>query len=357
MRTVLGTRSKIPLRFWPPIHPHRRRCSSLTYVRVCSLLAPCRRGASAARIRKTIFSRVLAAFALSAAVSCAKKAPPPPPPPVTEVQAGAVPDRAPLDGLDAAWDAAPEMAVPLLAQDVVEPKQAVAGTPTIGVRALIDGGRVVFRLEWTDGTEDREVGLGRFSDAVAVQLPVAAGGDVPSAQMGEPDKPVRISLWKAAWQDRPADVGAEQAGRHPNAAIDHYPFAAAADPAVREAMEVRYAPARAAGNPVTVMAPLPGPPPGHGGPPPPPPGFAVQDAVARGFGTLTALPQPASEGHGVRRGERWIVTIAIPLAAAPEEAPARGRRTYAAFAVWDGSARNVGARKLRTNWVPLVLPP
>ncbi|MBI5488733.1 MAG: hypothetical protein HY905_15470 [Deltaproteobacteria bacterium] len=299
----------------------------------------------------------IAVIVLIAGVSCTKKAPPPPPPPITEVRAAAVPDLAPLDGLDVAWDAAPEMAVPLLAQDVVEPKQAVSGVPTVGVRALVDGGRVVFRLEWMDGTEDHEVGLGRFGDAVAVQLPVAAGGDVPSAQMGEPDKPVRISVWKAAWQDRPADVAAEQASRYPNEAIDHYPFAAAADPAVRAEMETRYAPARAAGNPVTAMASLPGPPPGHGGPPPPPPGFAVQDAVARGFGTLTALPRPASVGRGVRHGDRWVVTIAIPLAAAAEEAPTRGRRTYAAFAVWDGSARNVGARKLRTNWVPLVLPP
>ena len=36
------------LPFRPPIHPGRWRCSSLTYVRVCSLLAPCRPGASSA---------------------------------------------------------------------------------------------------------------------------------------------------------------------------------------------------------------------------------------------------------------------------------------------------------------------
>jgi DMSO reductase family type II enzyme heme b subunit len=300
---------------------------------------------------------LLAALAaVATGTACAKKSPPAPAP-ITDVRASRIAGAAPLDGADPAWNAAPEMAVPLLAQDVVEPKLAVDGAPTIGVRALIDGARVVVRLEWSDPTDDRQVGLGRFSDAVAVQLPTGAGGEVPNAQMGEPEKPVHIALWKAAWQDRPADVGAEQAARHPHAAIDHYPFAAAAEPAVRAEMEARYAPARAAGNPVTAMAPLPGAPHGHGGPPPPPPGFSVQDAVARGFGSLTALPQPTSEGRGARQGDRWVVTISLPLAASEDGALRPGRRTYAAFAVWNGAQGNVGARKLRTNWVPLVLPP
>ena len=31
------------------------------------------------------------------------------------------------------------------------------------------------------------------------------------------------------------------------------------------------------------------------------------------------------------------------------------RESYAAFAVWDGGRGNVGARKMRTGWVPLAL--
>jgi hypothetical protein len=34
---------------------------------------------------------------------------------------------------------------------------------------------------------------------------------------------------------------------------------------------------------------------------------------------------------------------------------AAGARTVAAFAVWEGGAREVGARKAWASWVPLVI--
>ena len=55
----LSRRSKIALAGARPIHPGWLRRSSLTYRRVCSLLAPCHPGASAALFARAIFSRLL----------------------------------------------------------------------------------------------------------------------------------------------------------------------------------------------------------------------------------------------------------------------------------------------------------
>ena len=56
--TRLSRRSKITLAGAQPMHPGRLRRSSLTYRRVCSLLAPCHPGASAALFAQVIFSRL-----------------------------------------------------------------------------------------------------------------------------------------------------------------------------------------------------------------------------------------------------------------------------------------------------------
>ena len=66
--------------------------------------------------------------------------------------------------------------------------------------------------------------------------------------------------------------------------------------------------------------------------------------------------EPAAECPGETIRARWCELSKAQLAAAEDGALQPGHRTYTAFAVWDGATHNVGARKLRTNWVPLVLP-
>jgi hypothetical protein len=115
--------------------------------------------------------------------------------------------------------------------------------------------------------------------------------------------------------------------------IDHYPFTAAPlakDAKAQAEMAQRYAPARALGNIVS------------------PTKRAVQDLVAEGPGTLT--PAPAiSSGSGKRVPGGWSVAITRPL----PKGLGLGGRTQVAFAVWNGSEGDVGARKMRTVWIPL----
>jgi DMSO reductase family type II enzyme heme b subunit len=128
------------------------------------------------------------------------------------------------------------------------------------------------------------------------------------------------------------------AALYPRAAVDAYPFQQNAT--ARAEMEKRYAPAMAAGNPVTDR-PQSGP---------------VQQMLAEGFGTSSVPRDQKATGRGAWTANTWAVTIARPLA----EGDGRnnleaGKKAYVAFAVWDGAERQTGSRKMRSGWIPLML--
>jgi DMSO reductase family type II enzyme heme b subunit len=105
-------------------------------------------------------------------------------------------------------------------------------------------------------------------------------------------------------------------------------------------MEKRYAPARAAANPVTV----------------PPSGTPVQVLFAEGFGNTRVAPAQTARGHGQWVNGRWMTTIARPLRGGAELGNLEtGKRSYVAFAVWDGAKAHTGSRKMRSEWTPLML--
>jgi hypothetical protein len=246
-------------------------------------------------------------------------------------------DRLPEGLEDPVWREAPLHPAPLVLQDLVEPRQMEVSTRRVDVQAVSDGRRVAFRLRWEDPTVDDTPGAARFSDACAVQLPAAVAADLPAPQMGEEGGRVEITYWSAAWQ---ADVdGREDSiqALYPGATVDHYPFEAPSlepgSPERRE-MENLYAPARALGN---LMA----------GPRDRP----VEDLIADGPGTLEPAETDRSEGVGRRVADGWDVLIerTIPSGLTP------GGRSHVAFAVWEGSGGEVGARKMRSVWIPLYL--
>lgn len=243
----------------------------------------------------------------------------------------------PADSKSADWNNVPAFSAPLIQQDMVEPRLMAPSTDRVEVKAVSDGKRVAFRLEWTDPDKNDLPGTGKFSDGCAVQLPVGMEADVPAPQMGEPNRPVEISYWRASWQAM-AD-GREDSIKvlQPNAAVDHYPFEAAslqAGSGEQKEMAKRYAPAQAVDNPM-------------GGPRQNP----MQDLVAEGPGTLSPAAQPQSDGRGMRTAKGWSVVISRPLPKGLEP----GNRTQVAFAIWEGSHQEAGARKMRSAWTPLLL--
>ncbi len=243
----------------------------------------------------------------------------------------------PTEPADAAWQNVPVHVAPLLLQDMVEPRLLKPSVPEVRVRAVTDGTRIAFRLDWTDATKDDLPGAARFSDAAAVQFPTTVAADAPAPQMGERGRPVEITFWRAAWQASVDGRGNSITDLYPGASVDHYPFDAPAlekgSPAQRE-MAARYAPALALGNRMAGPREKP-----------------VEDLIAEGPGTLTTARSTDSNGRGQRTENGWSVVVSrkLPQSLAP------GKRSQVAFAVWEGSQQEAGARKMRTGWIPLVV--
>jgi len=151
--------------------------------------------------------------------------------------------------------------------------------------------------------------------------------------MGQQGQTVDITFWRADWQ-----LAANGTPRtkiqdyYPNATIDHYP--AEVGPNKAE-MEKLYSPARALGNLRTG-----------------PRDSSVEEMIAEGPGTLSPSKTfNNSRGNGARTKDGWHVVISrnAPQGLAPRQ------RTQIAFAVWEGSHKEVGARKMRTGWIPLLM--
>ena len=241
-----------------------------------------------------------------------------------------------IDPFDRAWNDIPKHVAPLLLQDMVDPRLMEPSTSVVHVQAMTDGKDIAFRLSWDDATMNDMPGEAKFSDACAVQLPQKAEPDLPAPQMGEMGRQVEIAFWRASWQAVVDGRGDTIKDLHPNASVDHYPFEAASLPkgsAERMEMEQRYSPARAAGN--TMAGPRDRP---------------VECLIATGPGTLTPDPSLKANGRGKYEKGKWAVVISRPLPEVLRATP----RSQAAFAVWEGSHKEVGARKMRTGWVPLV---
>ena len=277
------------------------------------------------------WAAVVVPLAIILASGCQKAVPPAPLASVVVAACTAVPETPD----DPAWDAVPEYAAKLIVQDLVEPRLLKLSTPGIRVRAISAGSRLAFRLTWADATKDDLPGPAQFVDACAVQLPRVIEATIPAPQMGEAGRPVDIVLWNAAWQATVDGRGDAIRDLQPRAAVDHYPFEAASlspgSTAQRE-MATRYAPARAVGN--TMAGPRNTP---------------VQDLIAEGPGTLSPVPDGHSTGAGRRTDTGWSVVIVrdVPKGLAPQGG------SQVAFAVWEGAHDEVGARKMRTAWIPL----
>jgi DMSO reductase family type II enzyme heme b subunit len=258
------------------------------------------------------------------------------PPAVTNVIVARV-DALPADPSQDAWNAAPEYIAPLILQDLVDPRLMQPSTAELRVRALTDGSRLAFRLQWADPTCDDVDTADTFADACAVQLPAKIEPTVPAPQMGEQGHPVEIAYWSAVWQAAVDGRGNSLKDLYPNATVDHYPFQAASlEPGSPEqqAMAARYAPAQSLGNRMAGPRETP-----------------VQDLVAEGPGTLKPAAATVSAGRGLYGASAWTVVLSRPL---PEELRQDPQtQTQIAFAVWEGAHHEAGSRKMRTGWITL----
>lgn len=233
-----------------------------------------------------------------------------------------------------AWDDAEPVKVLLIPQQMVAPMLDTLGAGDITVRALHDGTELGLWISWSDEEADDLVGLARFQDALAVMIPATAGAQPPPITMGGVGQPVHLLQWRAAWQ---RDIDQGRSGVEtlfPRVVHDVTPDD------LLGAAAVGYYAGRAVGNPMSALKRT----------------SPVEEAVAEGFGSVTTLPAQAARGTAVHDGERWRLSIGLPMARGASGQPLKpGTRWPVAFALWLGDRGNRGSRKQYADWLELEL--
>jgi hypothetical protein len=272
-----------------------------------------------------------------------------------EVQYVNVPDNAfPIqDPLAKLWEQAPATKVTLLPQNVTTPNLEAPVVPWLEAKAVHNGSQVAFLLQWPDTTRNANVDVDRFTDAVAIELPLNVEAP-PSFMLGHPGGRVQIIHWKAIWQED-VDKGFQDVrSLHPNFWVDLYFFAEASVPLFAEGEFPRHPAAQSfktpealaqlsgayVRNPVSILDRT----------------VPVEEAMAEGFGTLTSQPKQDVTGRGVWKDGQWHVVMSRPMVTGDTEDAqfSAGQESLIAFAVWDGGQNNVGARKQYAPWIQLV---
>ena len=239
-----------------------------------------------------------------------------------------VPAPAPADDPQAAaWDDTPELVVPLLAQQLVPPRLATLGVADLRVRALHDGSRLAFRLEWEDESVEDLDGIGAYHDAVAVMVPRTRGAKPPPITMGAPGEPVDIFQWRATWQrdvDSNGKTGVDQI--YPRVVHDVMP-----DDVLPPETAALYWVGRAAGNPLSLSTRT----------------TPVERIVAEGFGSTTHVttrghPRPWAPRRLVVARRARLPGASTATAAPPARGGLRGVAGQPGQPRWPQALRRLG---------------
>jgi hypothetical protein len=234
-------------------------------------------------------------------------------------------DEIPIRPDDGEWRGAPESRVDLVGQLMVPPHGG-GSVESVSVRALHNGETLAIRLEWSDPTPNREVGVDTFRDAVAVGFPTREAEMVPSPFMGDPEHPINIWQWTA-------DFDANAQGR--GGFADRYPHTEGVWYFPQDYEVTRDVRAWRGTEPVIEL-------------------------VATGWGTLARKVSQNVRGLSEHRKGRWQVVLRRILSTGnPEDTFFRpGEKTHVIFAVWNGSSQEVNGKKNVTMmWTPLTLDP
>lgn len=250
---------------------------------------------------------------------------------------GTLPVRNPLSRV---WREAKPATVPLLAQQMATPFLRRAGVKSARVRAMHNGSELAFLIQWSDRKANDLQGIGRFEDAVAIQLPWRASKTPPPFTMGGPGQRVHIVQWRASWQrdlEHPGGFAGRVAALYPRAHRD-LPPQGVLPPEVAKL----WTPGYALDNPISALR--------HPS--------AVDEVVAAGFGSATSLPEGGARGFGRRTAGGWAVTIGVPLKRAGGASSIRPGTVWpVALAVWLGADRNRGSRKHWATWTDCHVVP
>jgi hypothetical protein len=226
--------------------------------------------------------------------------------------------------LDAAWEQFDNVRVPL---NPLWPEPYPISA--VAITAIHDGERIAILAQWKDAIlNSAPIRVQDFQDGLALQFSLTSA--TPFLGMGDANNPVNLWYWRAGWQEevdeaRP-DVDAKYASMH----VDTY-FATS------------YRTASDAGNVLAIPKKSP-----------------IEDANARGFGTLRSQPaedQNVSGAAAWRDGFWNVVFIRDLKSKNPDDVRLDEIKDGIpiAFAVWNGEQRDRNGRKVISNWYKLIL--
>lgn len=240
---------------------------------------------------------------------------------------------------ESVWkNASADQSISLMGQPMVVPRPKTTETSSINVSAVHDGKWIAFRLKWKDSEISEAEKLATFSDAVAIQFPIVNNEVPPPVMMGGKDNPVHLFHWKYQYQ-LDATNGKKTIDQiYPNMTTDMYPMDFKQKGNFTEASKEQkesFVGGTAAGNPQSF------------------PKSGVDEIFAEGFGSSAVSDSHQSQGFGEWKDGEWTVYIVRPLAYENGSKLAEGKKSYIAFAVWQGGKKEVGAIKSLTMvWTP-----
>lgn len=249
------------------------------------------------------------------------------------------------DPLAPVWSNVPAVEMPLTAQSAAPPALLKQSVRSVRVRSVNDGQWISFLLEWDDSTRDvRASRPDEFRDAAAIQLPVDAS--IPGGCMGARGLPTNLWHWKGDWQND-IDKGFQDVTQaYPNFWKDYYPFVVGKPPyqvpADFPSTDARtYMVGWSVGNPLSQPMRV----------------TPVEELAAHGFGTATSRSSQNVLGRGAWQNGVWRVVFSRPMALSETDTVqfVPGGTAHAAFAVWNGSNQEVGARKQLSSDVTLSI--
>lgn len=238
-------------------------------------------------------------------------------------------------------DTGPDQALNMMGQPMMAPRPQKTETSLINVSSVHDGKWIAFRLKWKDSEISESEKLATFSDAVAMQFPIKNNEQPPPIMMGGKDDPVHLFHWKYQYQ-MDAKNGKKTIDQiYPNMTTDMYPMDFKLKGNFKEAskeLKESFVGGTAAGNPQSF------------------PKSGVDEIFAEGFGSSAVSESRLAQGFGEWKNGEWTVYIARPLTYDEGSKLPVGKKSYLAFAIWQGGKKEVGAIKsLTMMWTPLSI--
>jgi len=248
----------------------------------------------------------------------------------------------PLNPMADIWNKAPSTTIQLSGQAIVAPMDLNPATKSITVKSIHNSKYIAFLLSWSDPHPSTFRVNDKFSDAIALEVPLKPDNTTPIT-MGGNGKEVVILQW-AAYRQYNITKGFADIPKIEPYYYTGYIYPQAKPPyAYPKDWNNKYAQDYVGGKVPYWKNTR---------------DTSVIEFIADGYTTTTWRKHQEAKGVGVYKNGKWYVEIIRPFnikgALNPEWGP--NSKTFIDFAVWQGYAKERDSRKaISYAWIPLII--